>query len=530
MHIKLIIKHCRFFGFVLIAILLMVSLQTSAQIVFERQTNEVYPFLNRMAQKGILTFDDLILPLTKDKIKIGLDSIQFKISVLSQVEKSELAFYLNKFSTNQRNQKLAFRKNDFSFDVTPLVTVNFRKNSNETYLQTGGGVQFYGNATKNIGFQFAFQDFTEKGDGIHFTRNRLEDGTAVGIIPYDTFSRKKINYAEVRAHINLKFKNGQLSVGQDYLTFGYGENGKIVLSDKAPTYPYVRLDYQLLPKVKFNYTHAWLHSNLVDSARSYTIPGGGFGGIREVDISKFMATHSLDFTLRKGLNFTIGESMIYNDRINIGYCIPILFFKAFDNYFNRGAIQKGSNGQFFISLSARNQLPNTHFYSTLLIDEIKISKIFDKRAARNQLGYNVGASVTDLGLPYLTMGIEYTRLRPFVYRNFLPAQNYSHAGYFLGDWMGNNSDRLLLFLKYTPLPKLKILARYQKIRKGGEGTIDQQYNQQPQPSFLFDFKESQKDIFLQVKYEWINRLCFTSNYTHIFGGSTFSTFGVTYGL
>jgi trigger factor len=50
------------------------------------------------------------------------------------------------------------------------------------------------------------------------------------------------NFAEVRASINYQFKKGSISLGKDQLLWGYGENGRIVLSDKAPTYPYIRLD------------------------------------------------------------------------------------------------------------------------------------------------------------------------------------------------------------------------------------------------------------------------------------------------
>lgn len=513
-----------------LGLLFFLPAQVYSQVALERHSNEVYHYLARMAQKGIISFDDIILPLSKNKIKNELDSVRSKSALLTKVEKSELLFYTKEFSENNFEKRLTFQKGSFSLSVNPLVTINRFNREGKSFMQTSGGVQFYGNASSKIGFQFSFLDYTEKGQGIQFVRNRLIDGSSTGIISYDTFNRKRINYAEIRTSISYQFKKGQLSIGQDYLNFGYGENGRIVLGDKAPTYPFIRWDYQLLKGIKFNFIHSWLQSGLVDSSRSYTIPGGGFGGIREVDISKYMAIHSLDFTIKKGLVFTVGESMIYNDKLNVGYFIPIMFFKAFDNYSNRGSIVKGSNGQFFLQLNARNQIPKTHFYAALLVDEIKISKIFDKKAARNQLGYTVGGSITDLGVSYLTAGAEYTRIRPFVYSNFLPAQNYTSSGYSIGDWMGNNSDRIILFLKYTPIPKLKLLARYQQIRKGGLGTIDQQYNQQPQPDFLFDFQTTQKDIFLQAKYEWLHRFCFNVTYNRYFKSATFSSIGFTFGL
>ncbi|WP_204312118.1 hypothetical protein, partial [Escherichia coli] len=65
------------------------------------------------------------------------------------------------------------------------------------------------------------------------------------------------------------WKNGQISIGQDQMRWGYGENGRIVLSDKALAYPYVRFDYQPLKWLRFNYMNLWLNSNIIDSTRSY---------------------------------------------------------------------------------------------------------------------------------------------------------------------------------------------------------------------------------------------------------------------
>jgi hypothetical protein len=196
-----------------------------------------------------------------------------------------------------------------------------------------------------------------------------------------------------------------------------------------------------------------------------------------------------------------------------GFLIPINLFKFYDNNRSNYLIEAGSNGQYFLSLSSRNQLKNTHLYSSLFIDEIKVSGLFNKTESRNQLGFNLGASITDIFIPYLTIGAEYTRVNPFVYSNLIPAQTYTSYNYSLGDWMGNNFDRAIIFAKYTPIAKLKLVARFQKIRKGGPGTIYEQYTAQPQPSFLFDYIKTRSDVFLQARYEYINNIYLTSSLT-----------------
>jgi hypothetical protein len=254
-----------------------------------------------------------------------------------------------------------------------------------------------------------------------------------------------------------------------------------------------------------------------------------YGGVREVLVPKFMVSHSLDIRLKKGLNLMIGESMIYTDRLQPGYFIPVMFFKAFDNYMGSNSITRGGNGQFFFQLSSRDQLRNTHLYATLLVDEVKISKVLSRQEARNQVGYTIGGSVTDLGLPYLTIGAEYTRVRPFVYRNFLPAQNYTSATHLLGDWIGANSDRLWVYARYTPIPRLKLNARYQLVRKGSEGTLQQQYFEMPQPPFLFGNKKTWNDMMVLGYYEAMPRLYLNAS-VRILNQQARLSAGLTYGL
>jgi hypothetical protein len=234
----------------------------------------------------------------------------------------------------------------------------------------------------------------------------------------------------------------------------------------------------------------------------------------------------------------MGESMIYSDRLNIAYLIPVNFFKIYDQHYSRYNINAGDNSQFFGLISSRNHLKKTHIYAQLFIDEIRASKVFNKKERRNQLGYTLGINRTDFFVNYLTAGIEYSRINPFVYNNLIPTQTYESHSYSLGDWMGNNADRLYLFAQYVPVPKLRIRVFHQTIRKGEAGTLYQQYFQSPQPGFLFQKLFDYKETGFSARYELINKLIFSlevnkirSDYTN--ASSTKETglkFGFTYGL
>jgi predicted porin len=139
-------------------------------------------------------------------------------------------------------------------------------------------------------------------------------------------------------------------------------------------------------------------------------------------------------------------------------------------------------------------------YGQVFIDEIRLTKAFSGNN-RNQLGYQFGLKKAGLlGNPRFISGIEYTRNRPFIYANLNPAQNFTHHGQILGDWMGNNADRVLLFSKYTPVKKLYTSLSVEYIRKGSAGSADDQYLANPQPPFMFGQLFKQKLVTFEMNY------------------------------
>lgn len=532
-----------------ICIYIFIPISVFSQVIWENHRSEVYPYLYRMAQKGLIEFHDMIQPLSRAYIGerlMQLDSLRTK---LSKTEKSELDFYLQEFKPlsqpnnqlgivakdqNKRLRGLFYSGKDIQLYADPMASVMHVNGLGQSFTQTSNGLQFWGQAGK-FGFQFYYRDYTERGTGLDSFR---AESPETNIIKLFSNNPQKQNFTEVRAHISYAWKNGSISIGKDQLIHGYGENGRIILSDKAPSYPFIRFDYQPLKWLRFHYANAWLNSNIIDSNATYGTGNPVSTGTRIQYIPKYLATHAIIISPKKGIDLSIGESIVYSDNMDLGFLIPINFFKVYDNNRSNYDIRAGSNGQFFFQGSARNILKNTHFYTTVFIDEIRVSTMFNKQKSRNQLGYTVGASITDIVLPYLTIGTEYTRVNPFVYGNLVPAQLYTQHNASLGDWMGNNFDRFILFAKYTPIPKLRTYFRIQQIQKGGAGTVVQQYEAEPQPPFLFDFQKKRTDLFMQVGYEWLNNLYFNANYQWLneerqngqkLSGSRFSI-GVSYGL
>ncbi len=515
-----------------------------AQNIWENPNSQVYGYLNRMAQKGLIQLNDLIKPINRVDIQFALNELTSKTDQLNPIEKVELNFYLQEYKPLNSNDSIVqiikkdinnrwrffnIVNSNFELHADPVIGINRVSTDNKNTNQLSSGFEIWGSIgkNKNWGYQVYYRDYTETGNIIS---NNLNESPLPGRILVGAQNATSINYSDIRASLNYRFKNGNISVGKDNIIWGYGENGHIILSNKVPSYPYFRLDYNPTKWLSFNYTHAWLNSNITDSSLSYLNNSGRLENDKRIlFVQKFMATHSIQITPIKGLSLAIGESIIYSDKMDPGFLIPVNLFKFYDNNRSNYLIEAGSNGQYFFSINSRNQIKNTHLYGSLFIDEIKISALFNKIEKRNQLGYTLGASITDVLIPYLTIGAEYTRVNPFVYNNLIPAQTYTSYGYSLGDWMGNNFDRAILYTKYNPFPKLQLYGRIQKIRKGGNGTIYEQYVMQPQPVFLNTLQYNRTDWLLQVRYEWMNNL-YLNSALQKFQNKNIYQLGISFGL
>jgi hypothetical protein len=508
--------------------LLLSSIAGFSQVVYENPNNPIYKYLSRQAQKGNIEYNDLIQPISRRDIAAYLSTLQSQFDKLSITEQKELAFFQQEyaefnidiqdtttfFKKDQfgRRRFLSVKTKDFFLNGDPALSFETFNGSGKSVFRTATGLTFWGHAGKHIGYQFYFQDITDRGNGIDSLR-RFTPETGIIRTANINPNAKTVNYSNFRGSISYSWNNGSISVGQDQMLWGYGQNGRVVLSDKAPAYPMIRLDYQPLKWLRFNYMYAFLNSAVIDSAASYSKGNDLYGTDREQYVNKYFVSHTLTFLPLKGLSLSVGESMVTSDNFQVGYLIPIMFFKAFDQYDSRYKLSTGSNGQFFFNVSSRNHIPKTHIYASLFIDEIRTGSIFNKAKSRNQLGYNIGATRTDVFIPYLTLGMEYTRVNPFAYNNLIPAQTYTNQTYLLGDWIGQNADRVSAWATYNPIPRLTTSVQFDYIRKGREGSLPDQYWAEPQPQFLSQGPvETQKQLLIQANYELVHKLYIKTAY------------------
>ena len=510
-----------------LSLFLALSYIVIAQVVYEPLNRDVYSFLSRLSQKSVVVFDDQIRPVSRKYIAQKLIEASKKSNQLTSLEKEELDFFskdfklefdiLNKieidstqltmlgYDAGNRLRLFSFRNDLFAINLSPILGVTFGSHDDENFTHTWNGIYTYGYLDKYIGFSFDFRDNTEKGNSL----DKYKDFTPVTGVDARSdrntinYSADKMEYSEAKAVLATDWSWGSFSVGKDFLEWGYGESGLLVLSTKAPSFGFIRLDIKPVNWLRFNYIHGWLSSDVPDSSSFFY---NNNGTISFSYRNKFIANHSLIITPTNGFDLSLGESVIYDDQLEYLYLIPIMFFRAADHHLSRQLNAAGANAQFFLSVSSKGQIKNTHLYSTLFIDEITLSGLFDSQKQRNQLGFTLGGSVTDLPIENLTATIEYTKIYPFVYRHYIQTQDYKSASYPLGHWMGNNADLIYASLNYRFIRGLQAKIWGQYIRKGEEGSYDQQYNIQPQPPFLFGLRQNYSYFGAEIKYEYTHEL------------------------
>jgi hypothetical protein len=385
------------------------------------------------------------------------------------------------------------------------------KDAKQTHFWNG--IYSYGYIYDVLGFSFDFRDNTESGTTIDKTKSFTPEtgvNARTDLNTYD-YSPDKMEYSEAKMMLATDWKWGSIAAGKEFIEWGYGDNGLLVMSQKAPSFPLIRLDVNPVEWLSFNYFHAWLSSDVVDTTSFYPTENGDYAfSFRE----KYLASHTLTIKPIKGLDLSVGESIVYADQLEFLYLIPITFFRLADHYLSRQANSAGSNSQFFAQVSSKGHIKNTHLYGTLFIDEFTINGIGDPATEKMQIGFTLGSSVTDLLIDNLTLKLEYSKIYPYVYQHYINTTTFESNSYVLGHWMNNNADQIFGSVKYRFIRGLEALVWARYIRQGERADESQQFVL-PQPPFLFGLRTNYTYLGGQIKFEVLHNLFARANYQYM---------------
>ena len=510
--------------------LLVVSGTAVSQSTHMPTTHEVYPFLKRMEAKQLLKdYRDAALPLSRRQLAKNLLTLDSKRDSMTRYERREYEFLKEEFqyeitSLQGDPEPSEIRWHLLSQPITDGIlnldfnyAIRYQKSGDDKINFRGQGLKISGYAFKDVGFYFNWVDYRESGSGLDAAKLNTPDK---GVVTTKNIG-DVIEYNNIDAQLSYQLGSFELSIEKLSNQWGFGRNGRVIFSDKAPSYPQIKMRVPLSNSIDFVYFHAELNSNVLDSARSYRTYSSSLADyFRPVNRPKFLAAHQLEFTPWDGVDISIGESIVYSDRGPLFlYLIPVMFFKAGEHY-NKDP----DNTQVFGSIDL-NVINNVNMYFSFLIDEINTDDFLDPNKSRKQVGITLGFQTYDVLMRNLDFTFEYSRLNPWVYSHRYTAANFTSNGYDLGHWVGQNGDDLFLDLSYAFSRELRIGGGMEFYRKGGKLDVSYQYGGTT-PDFLYavdpftglqisgpERKESSirlhgtyqplRDLFVEVQTRWL---------------------------
>ncbi len=516
------INNSKIIIFNLLLIFLIFVPHVFSQVNYEPLNKTIYGYLDRLSIQGYFQINSEIKPFSRiyiaEKLKIVITD---KNDRLSPLENKELLFYTQEYARELKrlnvnvdsilvDKKTSYNLwgvigfneygrfhlvdyNDSLFTLTLDPLLGYKYGSGKLTSQTHlwNGLSFYGRISDWVGFDLNFRDNTETGDNIDYSRK---------FSPLTGFSfRRKMErgfeFDEVNANLTFSNSWGSFTIGKDYVYYGEGKQGKLILGNKAPSFPQLKLEVYPVDWFKFSYVHGWLNSQIIDSS---TIRYNQIGWETFQHVPKYYVAHEFSFTPWKVFNFTIGESIVYSDVFQPIYLIPVMFFRLADHYFTRPDNTAG-NAQLFGSFWYNIPKIKTKFYGTIFIDEFSIQNSDGPRA----VGYTLGADLINPIIPESELVVEYTKIDPFVYFHHDDAQTYTNYDYQLGHWIGSNSDQIYLALTKHILRGLKVKGWFTYIRRGSrEDPTEPRY--QDKHYFLWGKRENYTSWGISARYEIIH--------------------------
>jgi hypothetical protein len=494
---------------VLSAVVLMIVSSFSllfSQSVYLPATHRVYKFLDKMEAKEFLRdYRDEVKPITRERIAGFLIQLDSSYAKMTDIEQEEFAYYKEEFfeELKRLNYDLLledrwhlyrYESEPGLFNVDLIGGWEYQKRADGSYRRIRrNGLQAYGYVGNSIGAYFYYHDNRDAGTYLDILRTMSPE-------PAEVISRTTngaVEYDNIDVQLTYRYSFLTLSVEKMHNVWGNGDRGQLILSNKSPSFPQIKLQMKLGKDVDFTYLHGWLYSGIVDSLRSYQVSNiPNQLGFRTVYKQKYIAAQMLEMTPWNGVDLAIGESEIYGNRNpELLYLIPFMFFKGAEHW-----MYDTDNSQIFASFDF-NVIPNYNFYTSVFIDEFSTEKFYSSQHNHNQLGFTVGAKSYDLLAANSMVQLEYTRINPWVYNHKYPEVTYQSHYVDLGHWIGQNADLFYVGGEYQFLRNLTAGLQFQSVRKGAKDSTVYQYQDTLVKQFLYSPLTKEQSYGVWVKYE-----------------------------
>lgn len=460
---------------------------------------KLYDFLDELLADGVLVHQTAVLPYSRKQVATMLLEAQDADSLLNIRQKRDLAFYLNEYALERdtmvsnyvqytdhstynvslADPQFSYRSKDnmFKMRLRPILGGNLLMSKKGVIFHRWYGAELQMDIAKHLSIWGSLRDNSWSGDWLNKTYFPTDNDRRLGarihygasqlqpaLMPIAGVQYKEANYggdfSDSKGGISLYAWWGSISVQRENIRWGDAYHTSNILSGRAPAAPMISLQLTPCKWFQFDYFHAWLVSNVVDSTYYY-VEETTNGTVRNYrPMNKFMAANMFTFTPIKQLSISFGNSIIYAERsIQAAYFIPIAFYKSLDHLLTKGVRTQNQNSQAFASLSVR-PVEHLHLYGSMFVDEIKFSRFKPSNKENNPLSYLVGFNWSGWPVKGLSLKAEFVRSYIASYIHSIEVLDYTTNSFDMGHYLGDNAQSIYAELAYRPIRGMLIKASY----------------------------------------------------------------------
>lgn len=481
-----------------VIVLLLMPLCLKAQRIPEAiEYTEIYDFLEELTTDGVIASNAAVKPYTRDHIARLLAEAQSKDSLLNKRQQADLQFYMQDYAleldtlptyysyghrhvtqwiTKVSNLSLAdpslhilTKDKIFKMRVRPILGMDLSYNRKGLLMRRVYGAEIQMDIAKHLSIWGSLRDNSWSGQGVQGSKIHFgwtPDGKpspALNDIPGVQY--KEANYggdfSDSRGGISLYAWWGSIGIQRERITWGDAQHCSNILSAHNPAVPMVTLQLTPCRWFQFDYFHAWLPSNVIDSTYWYSEQQTADGTQREYrPANKFMAANMFTFMPIKYIQFSFGNSIVYAERnVQAAYFIPIAFYKSLDHLLTKGLGTENQNSQAFATITIR---PTDHLrlYGSFFLDEFKFARLKKSNPEKNPVSYLVGFNWSGWPVKGLALRGEFMRSYIATYEHSIKVLDYTSNSYQMGHYMGSNSQSIWVQLSYRPTRSLRLTLDY----------------------------------------------------------------------
>jgi len=492
----------RYFRYIAILVLCSLFLvPASAQRIPEAiEYTEIYDFLEELTTDGIIRSNVAVKPYTRDYIARLLVEAQSKDSLLNKRQRDDLQFYMQDYAlemdtlpvyysyghrhvtqwiTKVSNLNLAdpslhilTKDKIFKMRVRPILGMDLSYNQKGLLMHRWYGAEIQMDVAHHVSIWGSIRDNSWSGQGvqgskIHYGWTRVGDkmlGTpALNNIPGVQYKEANYggDYSDARGGLSLYMWWGSIGIQRERITWGDAQHCSNILSAHNPAVPMVTLQLTPCKWFQFDYFHAWLPSNTLDSTYYYVEKAKE--GVTEREYrpaNKFMAANMFTFMPCKYIQFGFGNSIVYAERnVQAAYFIPIAFYKSLDHLLTKGLGSENQNSQVFATITVR---PTDHLrlYGSFFLDEFKFARLKPSNPEHNPISYLVGFNWSGWPVKGLALRGEFMRSYIACYTHSIKVLDFTSNSFNMGHYMGDNAQSIFVQLSYRPTRSLRLMLDY----------------------------------------------------------------------